>query len=387
MMSSPRASRYSFRRSTAVAVRVLTQIRRDRRTLAMLMVMPAVIMLIFGFALGGQASNVQILVDNQDAGYSATLGPTNINLHAGSQVLTSMQANGVVKVTAGSFADGKEGVDSGKYFASILIPTNFSRSLFLKSSGATATPSLQVYLDGTKPGLTAGILSALQGSVQNASGVKGFDVVRQYAFGGVQFSGLDVSLPSVIAFVLTFLVLLVSLLTISRETTSGTLPRLYTTPLTALERLLGYTFALLLLGVMMVTVILVIGVGLFGVVVRGSLALLFSAAVLYALAHVLMAVFLSNFAKNELQAVQLAPLIALPSMALSGMLVPVNSLPDWIQPLVRVVPLYYGNRLFEGIMLKGYGVGQLATDFVVVGGIAVLFLILALSTVKDRIDA
>ncbi|MDV3244308.1 MAG: ABC transporter permease [Nitrososphaerales archaeon] len=386
-MSSQRASRFSFRRSTAVAVRVLTQIRRDRRTLAMLMVMPAVIMLIFGFALGGQASNVPILVDNQDAGYSATLGPTNINLHAGSQVLTSMQANGVVKVTVGSFADGKDGVDSGKYFASILIPANFSRSLFLKSSGATVTPSLQVYLDGTKPALTAGILGALQGSVQNASGVKGFDVVRQYAFGGVQFSGLDVSLPSVIAFVLTFLVLLVSLLTISRETTSGTLPRLFTTPLTALERLLGYAFALLLLGVMMVTVILVIGVGLFGVVVRGSLVLLFSAAVLYALAHVLMAVFLSNFAKNELQAVQLAPLIALPSMALSGMLVPVNSLPDWIQPLARVVPLYYGNRLFEGIMLKGYGVGQLATDFLVVGGIAVLFLILALSTVKDRIDA
>lgn len=386
-MSSTRTSRFSFRRSTAVAGRVLTQIRRDRRTLAMLMVMPAVIMLIFGFALGGQVGNVPILVDNRDAGYAATFGPASLALHAGSQVLTALQADSVVKVTVGNFVDGRSGVDSGTYFASILIPSNFSRSLFLKSSGANAIPSLQVYLDGTKPGLTAGILGALQGSVQNASGVRGFNVVEQYAFGGVRFTGLDVSLPSVIAFVLTFLVLLVSLLTISRETTSGTLPRLYSTPLTALERLLGYAFALLLLGVMMVTVILVIGVGLFGVVVRGSLVLLFSAAVLYALAHVLMAVFLSNFAKNELQAVQLAPLIALPSMALSGMLVPVNSLPDWIQPLSGIVPLYYGNRLFEGIMLKGYGAAQLATDFLVVGGIAVLFLVLALSTVKDRIDA
>lgn len=66
---------------------------------------------------------------------------------------------------------------------------------------------------------------------------------------------------------------------------------------------------------------------------------------------------------------------------------PVNSLPNWVQPLARLIPLYYGNRLFEGIMLKGYGVGDLATDFLVVVGIATLFLILALVTVKDRIEA
>lgn len=70
-----------------------------------------------------------------------------------------------------------------------------------------------------------------------------------------------------------------------------------------------------------------------------------------------------------------------------GEAVPVNSLPNWVQPLARLIPLYYGNRLFEGIMLKGYGVGDLATDFLVVVGIATLFLILALVTVKDRIEA
>lgn len=83
----------------------------------------------------------------------------------------------------------------------------------------------------------------------------------------------------------------------------------------------------------------------------------------------------------------MAPLISLPSMALSGMLVPVNSLPDFVQPLARLVPLYYGNRIFEGLMLKGYGVQELATDILVVAGMAVLFLALALMTVKDRIDA
>jgi ABC-2 type transport system permease protein len=353
----------------------------------MMIAMPAVIMLIFGFALGGQVSNAPVLVDNRDAGYSATIGSTTITINAGSQLLTGLQKDSVVSVTTGNFDAGKAGVNSGTYFASILIPSNFSQTLFMKSRGESVTPSLQVYLDGTKPSVDAGIIGALQGIIQNTSGVKGFNIAQQYAFGGVKFSGLDVSLPSVIAFVLTFLVLLISLLTISRETTSGTLQRLYTTPLTAIERLFGYTVALLALAIMMVVVVMVVGVGLFGVVVRGSPELLFGTAVLYALVQVLLAAFLSNFAKNEFQAVQLAPLIALPSMALSGMLVPVNSLPSWIQPLANFVPLYYGNRLFEGIMLKGYGAGDLTAELLVVSGMAILFFVLALSTVKDRIDA
>ena len=138
---------------------------------------------------------------------------------------------------------------------------------------------------------------------------------------------------------------------------------------------------------MMVVVVVIVGMGLFGAVVRGDLLLLFAAAALYALSQVLLAVFLSNFARNEFQAVQLAPLIAFPSMALSGMLVPISSLPAWIQPLSRLIPMYYANQLFEGVMLKGYGSGALAFDFAAVIVMAVLFLLLAMSTVKDRLDA
>lgn len=369
-------TRFSPGRAGAVAARVLLQIRRDRRTLGMLVLVPVIIMLVFGFALGGTVSNVPILVDNQDSG----------SPHAGSLMVAALEKDSAVRVTLGDFAAGKAGVDSGAYFAAVLIPSNFSQTLAELSSGAKVTPSLQVYIDGTKPSIDEGVLGALQGSLVNATGVRAFNISEQYAFGGAKFTGLDVSIPSVMAFVLTFLVLLISLLTIARETIGGTLPRLYTTPLTALERLVGYAAALLVLSFLMVGVILVVGIGLFGAVVRGNLLLLLSAAVVYALAQVLLAAFLSNFAKNEFQAVQLAPLIALPSMALSGMLVPVYSLPAWIQPVAKIVPLYYGNRLLEGIMLKGYAVGQLETEFVVVGAMCVLFLALALTTVKDRME-
>ena len=401
--------RFSLQRVGAVSWRVLKQISRDRRTLGMMIAMPAVIMLIFGFALGGQVKHVPILIDNQDIGFSIGVTPST-SFHFGDSIVSSLEQDDRVKVTIGSVDDGISGVDNGTCYAAISIPSNFSQSLFLSQTsqslqhlGNVSLPlgvkqilslnntnlnaTIPIYLDGTKPANEASILGALQTALQSSFGSGGVTLDKQFAFGNVEYSGLDVSIPSVIAFVLTFLVLLISLIIVSRESTSGVLSRLYATPLSAIERLLGYSIALLLLGIIMVVVILGIGIGVFGVVVRGSIFLLFLGAVLYALAHVFLAVFLSNFAKNELQAVQMAPLIALPSMALSGMLIPVSTFPDWVQTIAKFIPMYYGNRVFEGIMLKGYGVGNLAPEFAVIGGIALLFFVLAVSTVKDRIMA
>jgi ABC-type multidrug transport system permease subunit len=91
-----------------------------------------------------------------------------------------------------------------------------------------------------------------------------------------------------------------------------------------------------------------LGIGWFGFGGVGNFALRFFGAVLYALANIFIAVFLFNFAKNELQTVQMAPLIALPSMALSGMLIPVNAFPEGVQIVSQFVPMYYSNRIFEG---------------------------------------
>jgi|WetSurMetagenome_2_1015567.scaffolds.fasta_scaffold12322_6 ABC-2 type transport system permease protein len=386
-MSNLRTKRFSGNRVMAVSWRVLKQIFRDKRTLGMMIIMPAIIMLIFGFTLGGQVKNVPILVDNQDTGYNVAIGPnSSSSFHFGDNITASLQGDDRVKVTTGSFESGKNGVDNGTYYAAIAIPANFSNSLFLKSRGQDLNTSIPIYVDGTKPQNQASIFGALQTALQNLSG-SGIAIDKQFAFSGVELSGLDVSIPSVIAFVLTFLVLLISLIIVSRESTSGILPRLYTTPLSAIERLLGYSIALLLLGIVMVAVILGIGIGVFGVTVGGSIYLLFLGAVLYALAHVFMAVFLSNYARNELQAVQIAPLIALPSMALSGMLIPVNSFPAWVQTVAKFIPMYYGNKIFEGIMLKGYGLGNLIPEFLIISVVALIFFVLAVATVKDRISA
>lgn len=381
-------SNFSFKRVFLITRRVLRQITRDRRTFVMIIVMPMVVILIFGFALGGDIKNIPILVDNEDLGYTTTVPPgINLTFTFGDNITTALKSDDRVHYYAGNFFSNKKNVDDGIYYAAIYIPSSFSESIYNKTQGAQINITIYLYIDATKPTIKAMILVALQEALQSALGSKSISIEEQFAFGGIEFSGLDTSIPSVIAFVITFLVLLISLLTIKREALGGTEERLYATPLKASERLVGYTMALTVLALIMATAILVISIVLFGVVIQGNIFLLIGMLVLFSLLHVLLAVFLSNFAKNELQAIQIAPLIALPSMALSGMLVPVNSFPIIVQVIAKFIPLYYGNRIFEGIMLKGWGVVQLWPDILIISIIALICFILALITVKDKIKA
>ena len=375
---------FSPSRVIAVTWRILTQISRDRRTIALMIFIPAIIMLIFGFVLGGQVKNLAVIVDDQDAGYTVHVGQNSTSFNFGNKVLSSLQSDDRVKLSQGSFDSGKTGVDNGTYYAAITFPANFSEVLILRNAGQSINAPITIYIDGTNPTIEATVLAALQSSLQNTFGSGGVVLNEQFAFGGIQFSSLDISIPAVISLVLTQTVLLISLIVIVRETTSGVLSRLYATPLSAFERLLGYSIALLLLGMAMTGIVLFIGLGIFGAVVQGSFALLFLGAVLYASLNIFLAVFLSNFARNELQAVQMVPLITLTSMALSGMLIPVDSFPGWVQTVARFVPMYYANRVFEGLMLKGYGLDNLAPQFIIIGGIALLFFVMAVMTVKDR---
>ncbi len=374
---------FSIQRTLAITSRVIRQITRDRRTFAMLLVIPSIVMLIFGLALGGEVNNVPVVIENLDQGY--TIGPFSFNV--ADNLTDALVEDNRVAISFGSYTDNIENVENGKISASILIPENFSESIYRQAIlQENVVISITVYLDGTKPMIRSSIMGALRDAIQEIFGDLGITINQTLAFGGAEYSGLEISIPGVMGFVLTFLLILISTLTLVRERLAGTLGRLYATPLLAKERLLGYTIALLFLGITMTTVVLIFGLLVFGAPVKGNVFLLIFGALLYALVHVLISIFLSNFAENELQAVQMAPLIALPSMALSGMMVPVISFPIFVQYLSKIIPLTYGINIFEGIMLKGWGLKQLWVEFLVVGILAITFLILAFITIKDKME-
>jgi ABC-2 type transport system permease protein len=308
----------------------------------------------------------------------------NVTINAGENITDSLANDDRVKVIEANYSDSIENVENGKFFAAIQIPRNFSESLFNMTQGLPVQASIFLYLDATKPTIKASVLGALQDALRIAMGDRGINLVIEIAHDGAEFTGLDVGIPAVIGFVLIFLLLIVGLITIIREKIQGTQDRLYSTPLRSSERLLGYVLGLLLIAILMITIVLIFGVFVFGAKVQGNVFMLILAAFLFGLTHVFMALFLSNFARNELQAIQFAPLTAIPSMALSGMLVPISSLPAWLQPVSYIVPLTYGINLFEGIMLKGWGFKELWVDFIVVIGMAIIFFVLAVLTVRNR---
>jgi ABC-2 type transport system permease protein len=372
----PKNLNFSFRRTMAIASRTMNQFRRDRRTLGLLIVVPIAIMLIFGLAFSGEVNNVPIILDNQDVEY--------MSINFGLNFSEALQADNSVDITDGDYTEGIDLVERGRFYATVLIPENFSENIVRMFMGDDVSGDLFIYIDATKPQVRASILGAIHDALDEAMGETGINVVQILAHEGAEFTGIDVGIPSVIAFVLIFLLVIVGVITVTREKIQGTEDRLFATPLRSSERLLGYVIGLLLIALIMITLVLVFGVFIFGARVQGNVFLLIFAATLFGIAHVFMAVFLANFAQNELQAIQFAPLTAIPSMALGGMLVPIVSLPVWLQPVSYVVPLTYGINLFEGIMLKGWGFAELWVDFLVVAGMCVLFFIFAVLTVRNR---
>ena len=149
------------------------------------------------------------------------------------------------------------------------------------------------------------------------------------------------------------------------------------TPIRHRDATLGFGITLSIVAILMVLSTLVIEMVIFNVKIQGNIPLLLFAGFIFGLIFVFMGIFVSNFATNELQAVQFAPLITIPSIALSGFIVPIDSLPEWLQPFSLAVPLTYGIEIFRGIMLKGYGIVDLWVEFLVIIAFSLFFLILA----------
>lgn len=380
LMSDYKVKKFSMYRAWIVGRRVLKQLTRDHKTFGMIIIMPIVVMLIFGIALAGEVKHVPIVIDNLDDGYIIP-SPTQ-TIDFGTNITSELVHDDRVDVDVGAYIDNIGLVDKGEYFATIQIPHNFTASMITDGNA-----TLLIYIDATKPQVRASIYGALQDAIGAIMGDKGIQMETINAFGNTEYSGLDVAIPAVMGYILTFLVLMISMLTAKRETLDGTEFRLFATPLSPIERIIGYVIALSIFAMITTVAILGIAIFVFGSVVKGSFLLLLTAALLYGLAHVFLALFLSNFADNELQAIQVAVLIALPSLALSGMLIPLTSLPEYLQTIGDGVPLTYGIRIFEGIMLKGYAFADLITEFAVIGVLCLVFFILALFTSKDHVSA
>jgi ABC-2 type transport system permease protein len=391
----------SLRRILAVARRIAQGFRRDERTLALVFVVPLVVTALLGWVLRDQKDEVVRLVVVNDAG---AVGDRIV------AALTVATANAPddfdLVATADTEAAAAALLRDDRADLAIEIPGSL-----LADIQAGRRPSLIVLTEGTDPAAEAGAFGKLQsvlGTIAGQLAPPGSpatllpQIERKTVYLSADADTVDVMAPIFLGYFGYFFVFILTGISFLRERIGGTLERLLATPVTRAEIVLGYSLGFGLFATLQVIVLTTfilasvqvpsIGplpaftIGL-GVHSAGSPVLAFAMALILSLGAVNLGIFLSTFARTELQVIQFIPLVIVPQGLLGGIFWPIERLPDFLQAVARVLPMTYAVDGLRSVMLKGADLtdGGVQLDLVVLIGIALFFVVLATATIKREV--
>jgi ABC-2 type transport system permease protein len=369
----------SPRRIFGLALRIIRQFRHDRRTLALVFLVPLVIMTLLQVVLSSSTSD-------------ATLGIAPPADPVGSQLVQALQAKLPatihLKVIAADDVDAT--LKAGDADGVLIFPPDFLAQL---QSGAS--PAVTLRLEGSNPAAATQLrqmASLLVASITtpgaSATPALSPSVTLQtsYLYGGPDFTQTDALAPLFIGLFAFFFVFLLTAVSFLRERSQGTLERLRVSPLSRTELVLGYVLGFTLFALIQSTVILLYVVYVLRVHYHGNLALIFLVTATLTVAGVNLGIFASAFARNELQVVQFIPLVLVPQALLGGLFFPVATLPVVIKQIAYALPLTYANFALRDVMLKGMDLDAIWPDLAFLAGFAALMVIAAaLSLRQERI--
>jgi ABC-2 type transport system permease protein len=393
-------------RILAIARRIAQGFRRDERTLGLMFVVPLVVTALLGWVLNDTKDTVVDVVVVNEAGAVGDAVVTALN-DAASQPNSDIAVAGTVNNEDEAIAKIRDG--SGDI--AIVIPANL-----LADVQAGNRPTLTIISEGTDPAAEAGRFGTLQSALADISSKLAPPgvtppiipkVERKTVYLSPDASQVDVLAPIFLGFFGYFFVFLLTGISFLRERIGGTLERLLATPVTRFEIVTGYslgfgTFATIQVIVLTLFILNSIAVPSFGpfgdfttpafsiglgVHSAGSPVLAFAIALLLSLGAVNLGIFLSTFARTELQVIQFIPLVIVPQALLSGILWPIERLPDVLQAIAHILPLTYAVEGLRNVMLKGADLSStvVQTDLAVLAGIALFFVVLASGTIKREV--
>ena len=373
------------RRVMVIARRSLVQFRHDRRTLGFVMGMPLLMMLIFGYTFGGEVKNVSLIVVQEDDG--APVNGTEVEVNLGAALVDELKLNEAFDLSRSSdLEEARRKVSDGEAWGILWLPPDLSaKAMTALATNSTPVGVLELSLDGTNPNIEAAIRKGVQEAVidiindaRQAQGLPPLEfadmITVEYVYGSDDLEFIDYFAPGVMGFAIMMVGTMLTILLFVQERTGGTLERLLTSPATEGEVVTGYALAFALLGLAQSIVILTTALLVFGVQVTGSLVLMLVVVVILAVGHQGLGILLSAGARNELQAVQFVPLVLFPSILLSGLFWPVESIPGVLQPLARVVPLTHGIEALRSVALRGWGIVEIWRQLAFLFGFAALTL-------------
>jgi len=362
----------NLRRLWAIMVKELRQLRRDRVTLAMIMGMPVMQLLLFGYAINLNLRYLPAAVVDQ----AQTAGSR--------AAVQDLLASGVIAVdaTAQSPQQLVDLLRQGRISVGIAVPPDFERR---KLDGREA---IQVMVDGSDSVVqsAAGQLSQYPLVQPNNFHVQVVTPVSVVSFYNPERRSPVNIVPGLIGVILTMTMVLFTAVAIVRETERGNMELLITTPVSRTELMIGKVLPYAGIGLVQTTAVLLLGVWLFRVPVRGSLLDVYLASSLLILANLSLGLLISTRAKSQFQAMQMTFFVFLPSILLSGFMFPFAGMPQPAQWFSELLPLTHFIRLIRGVMLRGADLVDLWQDCAALALFIGVMLTLAIRLFHKRLD-
>jgi ABC-2 type transport system permease protein len=368
-----------WRRSYAMLVKEFIQLRRDRVSFAMIVMIPVMQLMLFGYAINTTPRNLPTAVLLQEDSDLAR------------SILKALENTAYFRFTheVHEVAEFDNLLLSGKVLFGVEIPRGFERAVRRGDH-----PALLVAADATDPVAAGSALGALGVVVQTAlehdlftgdPPSMPFEIRAHARYNPAGSSRLNI-VPGLVGTILTMTMLIFTALSVTREIERGTMESLLSMPIKPVEIMLGKILPYVLVGFIQATLIVGIGVLLFGVPVQGSLIMLALLSTLFITTNLSIGYTFSTIVQNQLQAMQLSMMFFLPSILLSGFMFPFAGMPVWAQYVGEGLPLTHYLRIVRAIMLKGATLPNLQYDTIALLALMLLAMTIAVTRFRRTLD-
>lgn len=359
----------SLLRMLAILSKETLQLRRDRLTFGMIVGIPLLQIILFGYAINTDVRHLRAAVADQ--------ANTQLSRRLVADVQASQVLDIVATVTTGVAL--KELLDSGEVHVGLFIPPDFERRLQQSSR-----PAAQLLVSGADPVILASarLLTNMPFNTGETGGLNLFEVRNYY---NPERRSAVFIVPGLIGVILTMTMVLFTAVAIVRERERGNLELLINTPVKSGELMIGKVLPYVLIGLVQVTLILLLGSLLFDVPINGSLVDVYLAALAFITANLMLGLVISTAARNQFQAMQMTFFFFLPSILLSGFMFPFDGMPKPAQYIAEVLPLTHFVRLIRGIVLRGAELHQMLPDICALLIFAAIMLTVAIKRFKKRL--
>jgi len=374
---------FSIYRLWAVIIKEFIQLRRDRMTFAMMIAIPLMQMILFGYAINTDPRNLPSAIIADDKGQIAR------------NLINALEISSYFDIVCADCTrkQAETLINHGKIKFIFSIPHDFEKKIIRQEK-----PQVLLEADASDPVSIGGAVFAMQNIVSNSinhiftgsltylqtqSPPFGLIIHKRYNPEGITHYNI---VPGLIGVILTMTMVMITALALTRESERGTMENLLAMPVRTIELLLGKIIPYIVIGYIQVTFVLFVAWGLFNVPFVGSLSSLYLGILIYIFTCLCLGITISSAAKSQMQALQGSFFVFLPQMLLSGFMFPFYGMPEWAQAIGNVLPLTYFLRFVRGIMLKGNNLSEIIPHIIPLLIIATILMIIAIFRFRRTLD-